>query len=88
MDTNIITARAPTVLEINQLSSILNWIGFTNTPECIAITTDAFTTYGDLLSLKEKDIIKLSEAFSRRTTANGKIKFAVRRTKKLKCLVH
>ena len=88
MDANVITARAPTVLEINQLGSILNWIGFTTTTEHIVITTDVLTTYDDLLSLKQKDITEPSEAFSRRTTNNGKINLGVRRTKKLKWLVH
>ena len=69
------------------MSSILNWIGFTNAPESIEITIDAFAAYDDLLSLKEKDITELREAFSLRTTANGKVNFSVRYTKKLKCLV-
>ena len=84
MDKSILPARALPVPEIDQLSNILNWIRFTNTPERIAITIDVFTTYDDLFSLEEKDITELSEAFSRRTTTNRKIKFGVRRTKKLK----
>ena len=88
MDANVIIGCAPTVPEIDQLSSILTWIGFTNAPERIAITTNAFTTYDDLLSLKEKDITGLSEAFSCHTTNNGKINFCVRRTMKLKWRVH
>ena len=88
MDATVITARASAVHEIDQLRSILNWIGFTSAPEHISITTNAFTMYDNLLSLKEKDITELSEAFSSRTTTNRKINFDVRRTKKMKWLVH
>ena len=72
MDANVIPTCTPTAFEINQLSSILNWIGFTSAPERVAIISYVFTTYNNLFSLKEKDITKLIEAFSRCTTSNGK----------------
>ena len=72
--TSMTTATTGTTVisEINQLSEILNWISFSTTTDYIYIIDDAFTTYDELISLKEKDISKLAEAFSRRTTSNGK----------------
>ena len=76
------------VPEIDQIREILTWIGFTDENHRNAITDDAFTTFDDILSLKEKEITALSEAFARRLATNGKINFGIRRTKKLKYMMH
>ena len=69
--TRTIPVTAP-ASEIDQLLEILGWIGFSSEPDRRAICDDAFTTYEDLFSLREKDITELSEAFGRRTQTNGK----------------
>ena len=74
--------------EINQIRDILTWIGFTTIAERNEITSDAFTTFDDILSLKEKDIKEFSEAFGRRSATNERINFDIRRTKKLKSILH
>ena len=76
------------VPEIDQLSQILEWVGFSVANERANIIQDAFTTYDDLQAMKEKDVSELSTSFSRRTAANGKIDFGICRTKKLMHLLH
>ena len=74
--------------EIDQIGEILTWIGFTDPANRKSIIDDAFNTYADIRSLKEKDISELSESFSRRTQANCRIDFGIRRTKKMKFMLH
>ena len=74
--------------EINQLREILTWIGFTDNANRTNIIRGAFETYSDIQSLNEKDITEMSESYSKRTAAAGKIDFGIRRTKRLKFMVH
>ena len=74
--------------EIDQIEEILTWIGFTVPANRTSIIDDAFNTYADIRSLKDKDISELSESFSRRTQANGRIDFGIQRTKKMKFMLH
>ena len=76
------------VPEINQITEILTWIGFINAGSCTDIINNAFTTYADMKSLKEKDINELSESFSRCTVINVKIDFGLHCTKKMKYMIH
>ena len=78
----------PAVPEIDQLNQCLEWIGFPVENERLSIMQDAFTTYADIQEMKEKDVTELSASFSRRTNANGRIAFGIRRTKKLMHLLH
>ena len=73
--------------EIDQIDSMLTWIGF-NQQNRTSIMNDAFTTYEDFKSLTEKDITYLSNSFARRTIQNDRINFGIRRTKRLKQMVH
>ena len=68
--------------EIDQISQILEWIGFTDQGQRTRIINDAFTTYDDILAMNDKDVTELSTLFGRRTAANEKIDFGIRRTKK------
>ena len=52
------------------------------------ITNDVFPTFDDILSLKDKDIKELNEALVRRSATNERINFGIRRTKKLKAMLH
>ena len=76
------------VPEIDQIREILNWIGFAVDAQRTSIINDAFSVYADIQSLTEKDITELSESFGRRTAANGRIDFGIRRTKRLKFMTH
>ena len=76
------------VPEIDQIREILEWIGFANNPDRTSIIQSAFEEYTDIQSLNEKDITELSESFSRRTATNGRIDFGIRRTKRLKFMMH
>ena len=78
----------PVVPEIDQLNQCLEWIRFPVENERLSIMQDAFTTYADIQEMKEKDVTELSASFSRRTNANGRIAFGIRRTKKLMHLLH
>jgi len=78
----------PVVPEIDQIGQILTWIGFTDATQRLSIIDDAFNCYMDMLALKEKEMFELSDSFSRRTATTGRIVFGIRRTKKLKSLLH
>ena len=84
----VVVVPAVPVPEIDQLNQILEWVGFPIGNERVNILQDAFTNYADIKSMKEKDVTELSTSFSRRTAANGKIDFGIRRTKKLMHLLH
>ena len=74
--------------KLDQILLVLEWIGFQDPVQRTRITDDAFQCFADVLALNEKDILKLSTSFSRRTVANGKIDFGLRRTKKLTQFFH
>ena len=74
--------------EIDQKRIILTWIGFNEQANRTSITNDAFIYYADMQALKEKDITDLNDSFDRRTQTNGRIDFGIRRTKKLKFMLH
>ena len=74
--------------EIDQIGDILTWIGFENQGNRTSIIDDDFSTYADIQTLTEKYITELSESFSRRTVQNDRINFGIRRTKRLKHMVH
>ena len=76
------------VSEIDQLREILDWIGFSQNADRTSIIQGAFEEYTDIQSLNEKDITELSDSFSRRTATNGRIDFGIRRTKRLKFMMH
>ena len=76
------------VAEIDQIREILEWIGFANNPVRTSIIQSAIEEYAKIQSLNEKDITELSKASSRCTTTNGRIDFGIRRTKRLKFMMH
>ena len=76
------------VPEIDQLREILGWIGFVDNADRESIIKGAFEAYSDIQSLNEKDITEMSESYSKRTTTAGKIDFGIRRTKRLKFMMH
>jgi hypothetical protein len=76
------------VPEIDQLREILDWIGFAQNADRSSINQGVFEEYTDIQSLNEKDITELSDSLSRRTATNGRVGFGIRRTKRLKFMMH
>ena len=67
---------------------MLTWIGFNIQGNRTSIINDAFSTFSDIQALTEKDIKDLQESFARRTAQNDRINFGIRRTKRLKNMMH
>ena len=89
LSTNVIIPQpAPEAPDIKQIEQILEWIEFADGIQRNRIINDAFATYNDILTMKEKDVTELSTSFSRQTSANGRIGFGIRQTNKLKHLMH
>jgi hypothetical protein len=76
-------APAPPPMDI-----ILTWIGFEQQAIRERIRTEGFESFDDLLAMKEKDIRDLSESYSRRTVADGRIIFGLRKTRYMIGLIH
>ena len=79
---------AAVVSEIDQIRQMLTWIGFDNQGNQTSIIDDAFSTFADIQNLTEKDVTELSESFARRTSQNDRINFGIRRTKRIKHMMH
>ena len=78
----------PDLSELNTITQILHWIGFTIQAQRDNIVTDSFGAYNDIKMLNEKDIASMSIDWASRTQQNGRIHFGIRRTKLLKALTH
>jgi hypothetical protein len=70
------------------MNNLLEFCGFADPAERQAIQLDGFDELDELANLEMKDIDKMSEGFSARTVANGKIVFGMRRTMRLKHAAH
>jgi hypothetical protein len=75
-------------LERNEMDTVLTWIGFDDVDTRNRIRLEGFNEYSDLLTMNEKDIRDLAESYSRRTVADGRFIFGVRRIKHLLGLIH
>ena len=73
------------VAEIDELRQILEWLGFTQDTNRIAVTDDAFVAYDDVLNLKSNHITNLSESFTRKSVTNSQIIFGNCKIKKATC---
>ena len=72
----------------DSIKQILWWIGFTTEEERNIIYDDPIKSFSDIRMFIEKYIYDLSSDIARRTQANGKIHFGMRRTKRMKALLH
>ena len=75
-------------IKTQQILEILMWIGFNDPAARTRISEDSFELYDNIVDLTEKDIQNLSHSFASRTAANGRIIFGLRKTKRLKNLIH
>ena len=70
------------------MDMILNWIGFDQEATRERIRAEGLASFDDLKPMKEKDIRDLAESYGRRTVADGRVIFGLRRIRYLIGLVH
>ncbi len=73
---------------LNGVNYCLNLMGFITHNNRHRIRDDGLSTYEDFCNVTDRDISEMSEAFAKRTNAEGKIVFGHGRTKKLKGFMH
>ena len=72
--------------EQEQISQLLRWIGFTEN-QASAIIEEGFDCFDDIMICTTSDISKLALSFQKRTAAEGRINFGLKRTKRIKALL-
>jgi hypothetical protein len=70
------------------MDTVLMWIGFEQEATRNRIREEGFESFDDLATMKEKDIRDLAESYGRRTVADGRYIFGLRRTRYLIGLIH
>ena len=78
----------PPVPVIPVMDTVLTWIGFDQQATRDRIREEGFGNFTDLMSTKEKDIHSLAESYGRRTVADGRVIFGLRRIRHLIGLIH
>ena len=73
---------------VDPMDTALQWVGFENENTRERLRSEGFESFDDLKSMKEKDIRDLAESYGRRTVADGRFIFGVRRTKYLIGMIH
>ena len=72
----------------NEMDTALLMIGFENDQVRERLRAKGFETFDDLKSMKEKDICDLADSYTRRTVADGRFIFGVRRIRYLIGIIH
>ena len=72
----------------NEMDTALLMIGFENDQVRERLRAEGFETFDDLKSMKEKDIRDLADSYTRRTVADGRFIFGVRRIRYLIGIIH
>lgn len=70
------------------MDTALLWVGFDQEATRNRLRAEGFDTFDDLAGMKEKDIRELADSYSRRTVADGRTIFGLRKTRYLIGLVH
>ena len=70
------------------MDTVLQWIGFENEATRERLRNEGISTFDDLKTMKEKDIRDLAESYGRRTAADGRFIFGLRRIRYLIGLIH
>ena len=73
---------------VNAMDQALIWIGFDNDATRERIQVEGFALFDDLKSMKEKDVRDFAESYGRRTAADGRFLFGVRRIRYLIGMIH
>lgn len=76
------------VIVVNAMDTALQWIGFENAATRDRLRVEGFDSFDDLKPMKEKDIRDLAESYGRRTAADGRFIFGIRRIHYLIGMVH
>lgn len=89
----VVAPRIEEVIEVpppngDTMNLALTWIGFDNEATRNRIQVEGFGSFDDLKSMKEKDIRDLAESYGRRTAADGRFIFGIRRIRYLIGMVH
>jgi hypothetical protein len=80
MDTKEIpVANAAEIQPPPVIDTILSWIGFDQEATHERIRAEGFTSFSDLMPMKEKDICHLAKSYGRRTIGDGRVIFGLRR---------
>ncbi|KAI2492054.1 hypothetical protein MHU86_22513 [Fragilaria crotonensis] len=84
----VVAPRIEEVIEVpppngDTMNLALTWIGFDNEATRNRIQVEGFGSFDDLKSMKEKDIRDLAESYGRRTAADGRFIFGIRRIRYL-----
>ena len=78
----------PPQVVVNMMDQALIWIGFDNDATRNRIQVEGFKSFDDLKSMKEKDFRDFAESYGRRTAADGRFLFGVRRIRYLIGMIH
>jgi hypothetical protein len=70
------------------MDTILTWVGFDQIATRNRIRQEGFGSFDDLMHMKEKDIRDLADSYGRRTVADGRVIFGLRRIRYLIGLIH
>jgi hypothetical protein len=70
------------------MDMILAWTGFDQVATRTRIRDEGFDTFADLATMKEKDIRDLAESYGRRTAADRRAIFGLRRIRYMIGLIH
>ena len=65
------------------MDTVLTWIGFEAEATRIRLQEEGLATFDDIVIMKEKDIPDLAESYGRRTVADGRTIFGLRRIRYL-----
>ena len=65
------------------MNTALLWIGFDQEATRERLRAEGFDTFDDLYGMKEKDIRDLADSYTRRTVADGRAIFGLKRTRTL-----
>ena len=76
------------ISEADSFLQILAWIGFRTHNQRTSLMDDALSSYDDVRILTERDVNGLIRDYSGRTIADGRIHIGIRRSKRLKALIH
>ena len=69
------------ITEADSMFQIFHWIGYTSAAERTSLVDDGLDSYESIKTLTEKDIRGMATDFARRTVAEGRLYFGVRRSK-------
>jgi hypothetical protein len=62
------------------MDTILTWIGFEQDATRERLLEEGFEPFADVLAMKEKDVRDLADSYGRRTVADGRAIFGLRKT--------